>query len=98
MKEIAETQKKILTFLEVENESQIEADVESLMEIVTNYKYKGAHLQKNAIGMKRKAMKEFAAVGNPGTRVFVEKMEDMIQIYNHTSQICFDREKMYLLV
>lgn len=39
MKEIAETQKKILTFLEVENESQIEADVESLMEIVTNYKY-----------------------------------------------------------
>ena len=59
---------------------------------------KGAHLQKNAIGMKRKAMKEFAAVGNPGTRVFVEKMEDMIQIYNHTSQICFDREKMYLLV
>lgn len=36
---IAETQKKILTFLEVENESQIEADVETLMGIVTNYKY-----------------------------------------------------------
>ena len=255
MKEIAETQKKILTFLEVENESQIEADVESLMEIVTNYKYnwdnelsvasshklvmdiqnrarknmiayqkkvtdavsskqliaaqskvkatlsdlekkfkyyrlslytfslaslmeimlsgnfkeeyivkikdeiqamsdtyreqfdksslyleklgnaevganvvkgigtagkavgkligsiplvkegladeflqdKGSHLQKNAIEMEKNAVKAFAAMGNPGTRVFVEKMEDMIQIYNHTSQICFDREKIYLL-
>lgn len=58
---------------------------------------KGAHLQKNAIGMEKKAVKAFAAVGNPGTRVFVEKMEDMIQIYNHTSQICFDSEKIYLL-
>ena len=39
LKQIAETQQKILTFLEVENESQIEADVESLMGIVANYKY-----------------------------------------------------------
>ena len=58
---------------------------------------KGSHLQENAIGMEKKAVKAFAAVGNPETRVFVEKMEDMIQIYNHTSQICFDREKIYLL-
>ncbi|MBU5486874.1 hypothetical protein KQI77_01685 [Clostridium sp. MSJ-8] len=58
---------------------------------------KGAHLHKNAIEMEKKAVKEFATVGNPGTRVFVEKMEDMIQIYNHTSQICFDNEKIYLL-
>ena len=58
---------------------------------------KGAHLQKNAIGMEKKAVQAFAEVGNPGTRVFVEKMEDMIQIYNHTSQICFDSEKIYLL-
>lgn len=39
LSEISETQKKILSFLEVENESQIEADIESLMGIVTNYKY-----------------------------------------------------------
>lgn len=58
---------------------------------------KGAHLQKNAIGMEMKAVQAFAAVGNPGTRVFVEKMEDLIRIYNHTSQICFDSEKIYLL-
>ena len=37
--EIIETQKAILSFLEIENESQIEADVETLMEIVNNYKY-----------------------------------------------------------
>lgn len=58
---------------------------------------KGAHLQMNAIGMEKKAVMAFATMGNPGTRVFVEKMEDMIQIYNHTSQICFDRENIYLL-
>lgn len=39
MKQIKQDQKKILSFLEVENESQIEADVETLMEIVKNYKY-----------------------------------------------------------
>ncbi len=39
MEQIKQNQKKILSFLEVENESQIEADVETLMEIVKNYKY-----------------------------------------------------------
>lgn len=39
MNQIKQDQKKILSFLEVENESQIEADVETLMEIVKNYKY-----------------------------------------------------------
>lgn len=58
---------------------------------------KGDQLQKNATEMETKVIKEFAAAGNPGTRVFVEKMEDMIQIYNHTSQICFDNENIYLM-
>lgn len=58
---------------------------------------KGTILQSNAIGMEMKAVRSFAAVGNPGTKVFVEKMEEMIQIYNHTSQIYFDGEKIYLL-
>ena len=57
----------------------------------------GVHLQKNASEMERKSVKAFAAVRNPGTRIFVEKMEDLIQIYNHASQICFDRENIYLL-
>lgn len=58
---------------------------------------KGAHLQQNAIGMEKKAVKAFAAIGNPGTGMFVDKMEDMIRIYNRTSQIYFDNEKIYLL-
>lgn len=58
---------------------------------------KGAGLQKNAVKMERKAVEAFAAVSNPGTRVFVEKMEDLILIYNHTSQIWFDNDKVYLL-
>lgn len=30
------------------------------------------------------------AVNNSGTHVFVDKMEDMIQIYNHTERISFE--------
>ena len=54
-------------------------------------------MHQNAIGMKKKAVKAFAAIGNPGTGMFVDKMEDMIRIYNRTSQIYFDNEKIYLL-
>lgn len=39
LKKITATQQEILSFLEVENESQIEADVGSLVDVVTNYKY-----------------------------------------------------------
>lgn len=56
-----------------------------------------AKLKDNAIGMQEKAVRAFAECGNPGTRVFTEKMEDMIQIYNHTSKICFDNGKIYLI-
>lgn len=46
--------------------------------------------------MEKKPVGAFAAIGNPGAGMFVEKMQDMVQIY-HTSQICFDKEKIYLL-
>ena len=36
---IAEMQKQILTFLEVEKESEIEADVETLVSMISKYKY-----------------------------------------------------------
>lgn len=58
---------------------------------------KGDVLQKNAIGMERRAVEQFAALGNPQTGVFEDKLADLIQIYNHTSQICFDKEKIYLI-
>lgn len=57
----------------------------------------GDKLCRNAAGMEIKAVKTFAILGNPETRVFIEKMDDMVQIYDHTSQICFDKERIYLL-
>lgn len=57
----------------------------------------GAHVKKNAIDMEKEAVHRFASISNPGTRVFLDKMEDMIQIYNHTEQICFDDKRIYLV-
>lgn len=57
----------------------------------------GAHIKKSAIDMEKEAVHRFASIGNPGTRVFMDKMEDMIQIYNHTEQICFDDKQIYLV-
>lgn len=57
----------------------------------------GANLKKNAIGMEKQAVHQFAALNNSGTQIFVNKMEDMIQIYNHTERICFDDKQIYLV-
>lgn len=57
----------------------------------------GTRLKKNAIGMEKGPVYQFAAVSNPGTGVFMEKMEDIIQIYNHTRQIYFDSREIYLV-
>ena len=58
---------------------------------------KGANLINNARGMEKKSVGAFAAMGNPGTEMLVEKMQDMVRIYNYTSQICFDKENIYLM-
>ncbi len=57
----------------------------------------GKKLEKKASYQKSKAVHDFAALGNPQTGVLTEKMQDMIDIYNHTEQICFDRENIYLV-
>ena len=57
----------------------------------------GAHLRRNARGMERDILSSFAEISNPGTGVFMDKMRDMIQIYNHTTEICFDNKKIYLI-
>lgn len=57
----------------------------------------GAQLKENAQDMQMNVIEEFAKLHNPGTGVFMDKMEDMIQIYNYTSKICFDDKKIYLL-
>lgn len=58
---------------------------------------KGELLQNKASEKEMKAISTFSALSNPGTRVFVNKMEDMIQIYNHTSSICVDKQNIYLI-
>lgn len=57
----------------------------------------GAKLQTNAAKIERKVVEAFAEINNPGLWVFVEKLEDMIQIYNHTERICFDDKQIYLI-
>ncbi len=57
----------------------------------------GAHIKESAIDMEKEAVHRFAAVSNPCTAVFVDKLDDMIQIYNHTDEICFDDKQIYLV-
>lgn len=58
---------------------------------------KGDVLKQSAIEMKQEMVRRFAAISNPETSVFIDKMDDMIQIYNHTEQICFDDKQIYLV-
>lgn len=57
----------------------------------------GAHIKESAADMEKEAVHRFAAVSNPCTAVFVDKLDDMIQIYNHTDEICFDDKQIYLV-
>jgi hypothetical protein len=57
----------------------------------------GSALSKNAENMETDPVKMLAAVKDPGTKVFVEKIDDLNRIYNHTSEICFDKDKIYLV-
>lgn len=57
----------------------------------------GAKIQKSALGMETEAVGQFASVSNPGVRVFIDKLEDMNRIYNHTAEICFDSKRIYLI-
>lgn len=57
----------------------------------------GICLKRNAIGMAKDVIASFAEISNPDTGIFIEKMDDIIQIYNHTTEICFDDTYIYLI-
>ena len=57
----------------------------------------GTKMQGNADQIERKVIESFAEISNPGVAVFVEKLDDMIQIYGHTARICFDDKHLYLV-
>lgn len=58
----------------------------------------GKHIKSNAKEIEKSAITTFAEISNPETRVFIDRMDDLIQIYNHTQRICFDDKKIYLIV
>ena len=57
----------------------------------------GVRLTDKACSLEEKAVHEFAFLGDPGISVLTERMNDMVQIYNHTEHICFDREHIYFV-
>ena len=57
----------------------------------------GTRLTDKANSLEEKAVRELSILGNPGTSIITERMKDMVQIYNHTEHICFDRERIYLV-
>lgn len=58
---------------------------------------KGNAIKSNAQENEINIIASFSKINNPETRVFIDKLEDMIQIYNHTERICFDDKKIYLI-
>ena len=57
----------------------------------------GEHVSDKAKTMETDSIAAFAEMSNPGTSLFTEKMDDMIMIYNQTTDICFDSNNIYLI-
>lgn len=97
--EISEAQKKILSFLEVENESQIEADVESLMNMVTNLKHNwdnelyvsGSHNQ--VMSIQNRARKNMIAYQKKVSEIVSSKQ--FIVAQNKVNSVLTDLDKKF---
>lgn len=50
----------------------------------------GTNVKNSGVKMEKKAVMDFAALSNPYTGFFVDKMNELNLIYNHTSQICYE--------
>ncbi len=57
----------------------------------------GERVSNKAEAIESDSIAIFADMSNPGTSLFTEKMDDMIMIYNHTTDICFDNNNIYLI-
>ena len=58
---------------------------------------KGKDASDKVVTIEKETIKVFAQMSNPGTRLFTEKMQDLINIYNHTTDIYFDNRNIYLI-
>lgn len=57
----------------------------------------GEHVCDKAKAIETDSIAAFAEMSNPGTSLFTEKMDDLIFVYNHTTDICFDNNNIYLI-
>lgn len=57
----------------------------------------GEHVSDKAKTMETDSIATFAEMSNPGTSLFTDKMDDLIFVYNHTTDICFDSNNIYLI-
>ena len=58
---------------------------------------KGEKIELSANDISRDVMTSFEEVSDPNTGIFVGKLEDMVRIYDRTTKIAFDKEKIYLI-
>lgn len=56
----------------------------------------GKKLKGNASDSVQLLLSNFGKVSAPGVELFTERMEDLILIYNHTDEIYFDNNNLYL--
>ncbi len=57
----------------------------------------GEHVSDKVKSIESDSIVAFAEMSNPGTTLFIEKMDDLIQIYNHITDIYFDNNNIYLV-
>lgn len=57
----------------------------------------GEHVSDKAKAIETDSIAAFAEMSNPGTSLFTEKMDDLIFVYNQTTDICFDSNNIYLI-
>ena len=58
---------------------------------------KGEKIRSGAQEISKEVIESFAEVSNPNTGGFINRLEDMDRIYNHTKEICFDKNNLYLI-
>lgn len=60
-------------------------------------KESGDRVNDKALLIEKEVIETFAEMSNPGTNLFTEKMDDLIQIYVNTTDIFFDNNNIYLI-
>lgn len=58
----------------------------------------GKQIKKSIKSKNNDVLESFSKMKSPEISMFINKMDDFICIYNHTQNICFDKDNIYLLV